>query len=188
MTKEELIAMGMTAEQADKVLAKQTEEMKSFVPRARLDEETGKVTALNTQLADRDKDIKTLQAAAGKGTDLEKQLTELQTKYDADKTSFEKQIADVKLDAALDAALVANKARDPISVKAHLDKTKIKLNGDKLEGLDLSQLQKDKPYLFADEQTRDQGNNFQSGGGSGEAGSTAALREAFGLPPTPQTK
>lgn len=112
MTKEELIAMGMTAEQADKVVAKQTEEMKSFVPRARLDEETGKVTSLNAQLADRDKDIKVLQTAAGKGSEIEKQLTDLQAKYTADTAAFQKQLADQKLDSALDAALNSVKLKD----------------------------------------------------------------------------
>lgn len=175
MTKEELIAMGMTAEQADKVIAKQTEEMKSFVPRARLDEETGKVTSLNTQLADRDKDIKALQTAAGKGSEIEKQLTDLQAKYTADTTAFQKQLADQKLDSALDAALNSVKlkdgsgrARDPVSVKAHIDKSKLKLKDDgSVEGLDIETLVTNKLYLFEIEKKKDEGNNFKGGSSGG---------------------
>ena len=176
MTKEELIAMGMTTEQADKVVAKQTEEMKGFVPRARLDEETGKVTALNTQLGDRDKDIKTLQTAAGKGTDLEKQLTELQGKYKTDTEAYQKQLADQQLESALDTTLSNIKtktgmarARDIVSIKAHIDKTKLKLKDDgTIEGLNAEALVTSKPYLFETETQTDEGPGFNGGSGDGK--------------------
>lgn len=164
MNKEQLIAMGLSAEQADKVVAQQSEEMKGFVPRSRLDEEAGKVTALQTQLTDRDKDIKALQSKADKGSDLEKQLSELQTKYtDAEKT-YKEQMEGIKLDAALDAALTSAKARDLKSVKAHIDRTKLKLKDDGgLEGLDLAELQKSKGFLFEIEKKGDEGSGFTGG-------------------------
>lgn len=177
MNKEQLIAMGLSAEQADKVVAQQSEEMKGFVPRSRLDEEASKVTALQTQLSDRDKDIKALQSKADKGSDLEKQLSELQTKYtDAEKT-YKEQMESIKLDAALDAALTSAKARDLKSVKAHIDQTKLKLKDDgSLEGLDLAELQKSKGFLFEIEQKGDEGAGFKSG--KGQQGSTVT-QETF---------
>ena len=189
MTKEELIAMGMSTEQADKVIAKQTEEMKAFVPRARLDEETSKVTSLNTQLADRDKDIKALQAAAGKGSELEKQLTDLQAKYTADTDAFQKQLADQKLDAAIDAALnsvklkdASGRARDPVSVKAHIDKSKLKLKDDgSIDGLDIETLVKNKPYLFEIETTKNEGPDFKGGssGGASQNNQNTSIEDAI---------
>lgn len=38
MTKEQLLAMGLTEEQAGKVLAASTEELKGYIPKARFDE------------------------------------------------------------------------------------------------------------------------------------------------------
>lgn len=165
MTKEQLMALGLTAEQADKVVAQQTEEMKGFVPRARLDEESGKVTALNTQLADRDKDIAKLQKEAGKGSDLEKQLSEMQDKYKTDTEALNKQLADQKLDNLLDTQLLQAKARDLVSVKAHIKRDGIKIKDDgTLEGLDLDSLRKEKPYLFEIQSSSDEGTGFNSGG------------------------
>ena len=177
MKKDDLITLGLTTELADKVMAQHTEEMKGFIPRSRLDEETGKVTSLTSQLADRDKDIKTLQSAAGKGSDLEKQLTELQTKYTTDTAAYQKQLADQKLDAALDAQLMKAKARDPISVKAHIKRDALKLKDDgSLEGLDLTGLVKERPYLFEVTTTGQEGTGFQ--GGTGNAATEAQQLEA----------
>lgn len=164
MKREDLITLGLTAEHADKVIGQYTEEMKSFVPRSRLDEESAKVTGLATQLTDRDKDIKTLQSAAGKGSDLEKSLAELQGKYKSDTEALQKQLADQRLEAALDAQLTKAKARDPISVKAHLQRDALKLRDDgTVLGLDLDTLIKSKPYLFDAEERHDEGPGFQGG-------------------------
>lgn len=164
MNKEQLIAMGLSAEQADKVVAQQSEEMKGFVPRSRLDEEASKVTALQTQLSDRDKDIKALQSKADKGSDLEKQLSELQTKYTDAESTYKKQLDAMKLDNAIDTALSKAKARDLVSVKAHVDMSKLKIKDDgSLDGLDLTELQKSKAYLFEIEKTDDEGSGFTGG-------------------------
>jgi hypothetical protein len=180
MTKEELMAMGLTAEMADKVIAQQAEEMKGFVPRARLDEESGKVANLTTQLADRDKDIATLRKDAGKGSDLEKQLTDLQSKYQSDTEALNKQLADQKLDNLLDTQLLQAKARDLVSVKAHIKRDGIKVKDDgTLEGLDLDSLRKEKPYLFEIQSSTDEGTGFNSSAsGGGQAGS-AITQEVF---------
>ncbi|NJP40420.1 hypothetical protein HCH52_05080 [Oscillospiraceae bacterium HV4-5-C5C] len=65
ISKDALKAMGLTDEQVTKVIDAQTEDMKGYVPRSRLDEVTTEKDGLKTQLADRDKDIKALQAAKG---------------------------------------------------------------------------------------------------------------------------
>jgi hypothetical protein len=179
MTKEQLMALGLTAEQADKVLAANTEAMKSFVPRARLDEETEKAKGLATQLAERDKDITTLKTAAGKGSDLEGKLTELQGKYDTDTKKLNEQLAAAKLDAALDVAILGAKGRNPKAVKALIDTSKLKLKDDgTVDGLDLAALQKSDPYLFAAEKTDPQGPGYTPPAGGDPKAQPKTLQEA----------
>lgn len=165
LKKEELIALGLTEEQANKIV----EDQKDYIPRSRLKEESDTVAALNKQMAERDADIKKLQGDAGKGSDLEKKLTELQAQYKTDTDALGKQLADQKLDAALDAVLVKAKARDPLSVKAHIKREALKLKDDgSVEGLDIEALSKEKPYLFEIETKSEEGTGFA--GGSGDTG------------------
>lgn len=162
LKKEDLIALGLTEEQANKIV----EDQKDYVPRSRLKEESDAVAALNKQLTDRDADIKKLQGEAGKGSDLEKKLTDLQAQYKTDTEALGKQLADQKLDSALDMALGKAKARDLTSVKAHIKREALKLKDDgTVEGLDVAALVKEKPYLFEVETTADEGSGFTSGSG-----------------------
>lgn len=183
MNKEALVAMGLPAEQADKVLAEHKTYMEGFVPRARLNEESEKAKNLTAQLAARDKDITSLKAVAGKGSELEKQLADLQGKYKTDTDALNDKLSAVRLDAALDIAIVGAKGRNPKAIKALIDTTKLKLKDDgTVDGLDLAALQKTDPYLFTMETTKSEGGGFEPG--KGAAGDNdAATRAAFGLPP-----
>ncbi len=170
MTKEQLTALGLTDEQAEKAIGLYSEEMKGFVPRSRLQEETDKIAGLQKQLSDRDKDIKTLQSAAGKGSELEKQLFELQGKYKADTEALNRQIAQTKLNAALDAAILKEKGKNPKAIKALIDAEKLKLKDDgTIDGLDLAALKTSDPYLFEIETTTVEGTGG-AGGGDGSGG------------------
>ena len=55
MKKEELIAKGLTEEQAKAVMDIYTEEMKGFIPKSRFDEVNTAKADLEKQVADRDK-------------------------------------------------------------------------------------------------------------------------------------
>ena len=179
LSKEALVAMGMTSEQADKVIAAQTEDMKGYVPRSRLDEETTKVQTLSTQLSDRDKDMKDLKSKADKGSELETQLTTLQGKYKADTEDLQTKLTQQKLDSALDSAIVTAKGRNPKAVKALLDAAKLKLKDDgTVEGLDLDALKKSDPYLFEIEQKKDEGGGYQGGSGGAGNADPKSLNEA----------
>jgi hypothetical protein len=179
MTKEQLMAMGLTAEQAEKVLAAHKTEMEGFVPRARLNEETEKVKGLNAQLAERDKDIAALKVAAGKGSELENKLTELQSKYDTDTKKLNEQLAAAKLDAALDVAIMGAKGRNPKAIKALIDTSKLKLKDDgTVDGLDLAALQKSDPYLFAVEKTDPKGPGYTPPAGGDSPTQPKTLHDA----------
>ena len=80
MKKEDLLNIGLTEEQADKVFAmngKDIEKHKKAAEDAKADKE-----ALEQQVADRDKDIAELQKSSGDADSVRKQLEELQGKYD----------------------------------------------------------------------------------------------------------
>lgn len=176
LKKEDLISLGLTEEQANKIV----EDQKDYVPRSRLKEETDTVVAINKQLADRDADIKKLQGEAGKGTDLEAKLTALQAQYKTDTEALGKQLADQKLDSALDAALGKAKARDLTSVKAHIKRDALKLKDDgTVEGLDVAALVKEKPYLFEVETTQDEGSGFEAGSGDTGKQGPKTMRDAI---------
>lgn len=127
----------------------------------------GKLDTKISELNNANDTIKNLQDTVKKfdGVDVQKlqgDLAALQTKYDTD-------TAKIRLESALEVALLSNKARNPKLAKAALDLDKIKLDGDKLLGLDeqLTALKESDPYLFDIEQKSedddDDTNNKQSG-------------------------
>ena len=114
----------------------------------------GKFKGLESQLSAANTTIKDLQEAVKKfdGKDPEKlsaDLVALQQKYDAD-------TAKLRLDNALEVALLSSKARDTKAVRALLDIEKIKLDGDKLTGLEdqIEALKKSHDYMFEAEEKK----------------------------------
>ena len=111
-----------------------------------------KFTAKESELAAANTTIRELQDAAKKwdGVDVDKlknDMAALQTKYDSD-------LAAAKLDNALNLALMEAKARDPKLVKALLDMSVIKQDGETLLGLkdQLEKITGTHSYLFAGEE------------------------------------
>ena len=107
--------------------------------------------------------IKELQDTVKKfdGVDVEALKTrasELENKYNSD-------LAAVKLDSAIDFALVREKARNPKLVKAALDTSIIKLDGDKLVGLSeqIAALKENEGYLFDIEEAQTGGATVTTG-------------------------
>ena len=141
MKTEFLKSLGLEQDVIDKIMAENGKDIEAHKAAA---------TAKETELAAANQTIKNLQETVKKfdGVDvaaLNQQISELQAKYDTD-------ISAAKLGSALDLALVAGKAKNPKLVKAALDMEKIKLDGDKVLGLDeqLESIRKSDPYLFDD--------------------------------------
>ena len=112
----------------------------------------GKYDELETKYNTANETIKGLQEIVSKfdGVDvdgLKKSVADWETKYNTD-------IAAVKLDSAVNMALVEAKAKNPKLTKAALDMSVIKLDGDKLLGLteQLDTLKQSDAYLFEAEQ------------------------------------
>lgn len=125
-----------------------------------------KFTNKETELATAQNTIRELQDAVKKfdGVDVEKlkgDMAALQTKYDSD-------LAAAKLDNALNLALVEAKARDPKLVKALIDMSVVKLDGEQLMGLNdqITKITESHGYLFAtdDPNGGDGGGRTNTGG------------------------
>ena len=132
--------------------------------------------------------IKGLNATVAKfdGVDVEKlkkDASDWETKYTTD-------LAAVKLDSAVNMALIEKKAKNPKLVKAALDMSTIKLDGEKLLGFDeqLDKIKESDAYLFETEQKKDpEGGGahvYNTGGEHGGGGTdsfVSALMKGAGL-------
>lgn len=135
MKKEDLIAMGLTDEQADKVLGAYTEEMKGFIPKARFDEVNDAKKDLEQQLKDRDKQLDDLSKKAKDNEELSKQIKDLQDANKATKDQYEAKINDMKIEAAIREKLTDTKYPDLLITK--FDKSKLIVASDgTISGID----------------------------------------------------
>lgn len=156
----------------------------SYVDKRKFDD---KVTELDTA----NETIKGLKETVAKfdGVDVEKlkqDASDWENKYKTD-------LAAVKLDSAVNMALVEAKAKNTKIAKAALDMSLVKMDGDNLTGFteQLGKLKESAPYLFDDENKVEEkggahviktGGNH-TGGGNSDA-FTAALMKGAGLETT----
>lgn len=151
MTKEELVKLGLSDEQAAAVLNAHTEALKGYVPKSRLDEVIEERNGLRDQVAERDKQIKTLGESAGDNQALKDQIAQLQADNTKAAEEYAANIENLRLDNAVNLALSGAKAKNSKAVRALLDLTKSKVGEDgKVEGLEaqIKALQKSDAYLF----------------------------------------
>lgn len=137
MKKEELTTLGLTDEQADKVLAMNGRDIEKHKKAA--EDATAKVTTLTQQLADRDKDLEDLKGKSSNAEEVQKELDKLKEKYATDTENYKKQIADREYADALTSefaagkVLFSSKAAEQ-SIRGALMKDRLTLKDGKLEG------------------------------------------------------
>lgn len=150
----------------------------SYVDKSKYDKNVAELNAANDT-------IKGLKDTVAKfdGVDVEKlkkDASDWENKYNTD-------IAAVKLDSAVSMALVEAKAKNPKLVKAALDMSVIKLDGEKVLGLSeqLDKIKESDSYLFeVEQQKQDEGDQggarfFNTGGGHSGSGNTDAFMSAL---------
>lgn len=105
-----------------------------------------------TQLEALNGELTTLKNKRGTDSDTKDALEALQAKYDADTKALQDQVGKAKFDGALETALAGSRVRNTKAVRALLDLERIKMDGDKLTGLDdqMEALRKEAGYLFED--------------------------------------
>lgn len=156
MKKEDLIAMGLTEEQAKKVMDSLDGD---FVTKTRFNEVNEENKTLKQSVADRDKQLEDLKKSSGDNAELKKQIETLQQQNAEQQNAHEAELKQLKLDNAIDTALTTAGAKNVKAVKPFIDTAKIKLGEDgKLTGLDeqLKEIQKTEGYLFAEKQQKQQ--------------------------------
>lgn len=117
MTKESLIELGLTEEQADKVMESLNG---AFVPKARFNEVNSELKTAKATIKERDTQLETLKAAGGDMEALKQQITDLQTANSAQQEAHESEIKAMKISNAVGMALTNAKAKNNIAVQALL--------------------------------------------------------------------
>lgn len=186
ISRDKLLKIGLSNEQMEKIIALHGADIEEL--KAKSDELINSKTeelkkaneSLQSQIAERDKDLKTLKKQAGDNEELTNQFKELQSKYKQDTDNLTKELQQTKLNSAVDSALGKAKVRNTKAAKALLNMDEVKLNDKgELEGLDdqISSLQKTDGYLF------DQGNKEpyqpQGGGGNTDPDPVATMTNIF---------
>lgn len=163
MKKVEFIALGITEELAAKAEKASLEELKGYVEKSKHDEVVEENKTLKTSVSDRDKQLETLKASAGDNEELKKQIETMKQEK-----AHKAELAQLKLDNAIENALTVAGAKNSKAVKALLDVSKVKLGEDgKLIGWDdqIKAIQKSDAYLF-NMQQKNTFKGFQPGASS----------------------
>ena len=190
MNKEDLLKLGLTEEQAEKVLSANTEQLKGFIPKARFDEVNNAKKQAEKDLSDRDKQLETLKNSTGDIETLKNTIKQLQDENKMAADKYNAELAEIKLAGAVDTALLGADALNVKAVKALLDMSKIKMDGDVLLGINeqIESLKKaeDSKMLFkAVEVGKQKGPNFagvkpgEGNTGNGESNAPKSLADAI---------
>jgi hypothetical protein len=166
MKKEEFIALGISAELAAKAEKESEKELEGYVQKTKLDTVEAENKTLKQSVADRDKQLETLRASAGDNEALKKQIEAMKQQNADQEKAHKAELAQMRLDNAVETALTAAGAKNTKAVRALLDLTKVKLGEDgKLAGWEeqMTAVQKSDPYLFADKKAKPALRGFQPG-------------------------
>lgn len=172
--------MGLTEDQAKKVMG---ELDGNFVPKSRFNEVNEENKTLKKSVSDRDKQLEDLKKSSGDNAALQQQISDLQKQNADQEKAHSEELAQLKLDNAVEIALSGAKAKNGKAVKAMLDMSKVKMGEDgKLSGFDeqIEALKKSDAYMFdvQDQQQQQQFTGFQPGASSTVPNSAAAGYEA----------
>jgi hypothetical protein len=182
MKRDELKAIGLTDEQIDKVMAANGQDIEAG--KTKLTAATTEAEALKAQLTEAGKQI---EAFKGMNIDqIKASADEWKTKAEQATADAQAQMAALRFDHALEAALTGAKAKDVVSVKANLKLGDLKLAEDgSIVGLNeqLAKVKETKDFLFESDKPAPKivtGGNNQSIM-KGDA-ITEIARKAAGLP------
>lgn len=183
MNKEDLLKLGLSEEQAEKVLSANAEQLKGFIPKSRFDEVNNTKKQLEKDLKDRDVQLENLKNSSGDVETMKQTIENLQRDNKAAKDNFEAELAKFKLESAIDTTLLSSNAINTKAVKALLDMGKIKLDGEVLIGIneqiEALKTAEDSKMLFKTEESKPKEPNF-SGVKPGEGNTQNSTGESAG--------
>ncbi|WP_077623834.1 phage scaffolding protein [Sediminibacillus massiliensis] len=156
----------------------------SYIPKEKFDAVNKEKNDYKKSLGERDQQLEDLKTKATGNEELQNKIQQLQDDNQKLKDDYESQIQQQQFDYALKDALGNAKARNPKAIKALLDTENIKLDGNKLLGLDdqLKTIKESDPYLFEEDQTEQQQQkpSFSTGQHSSESNMDAFAKTLLG--------
>ena len=170
MKKEELTALGLSEEQAGKVMELHKAEQDAAANE--LSEAKAQLTAAEKNAAELTEKVK-----AFDGVDVEalkKSVSDWEKKYNAD-------IAAAKVDSAISLALTRAGAKDVDLAKHLIDSSLVKLDGDKVSGLSeqIERARSEKAFMFGDKPVATVSTG--AGGSTETIANDSRIRQAMGL-------
>jgi hypothetical protein len=162
----------------------------NWFPKEKFDQVNNDNKELKKQIKDRDDQLGELKTKAAGNEDLTKQINDLTEQNKKTAADYQAKLDQQAFDFALKDALTGAKAKNPKAVEALLNKESIKLDGDKLLGLDdqLKAIRESDSYLFEAEQQQQQqqggvkfttGQHQQQSGGNAPTSLADALAQRF---------
>lgn len=150
MTKEELKALGVTDEVADKIVE---DYGKNYVSKAQFNATNEEKKAAKTELAQIKTELDGLKEKAKGNEDLSKQIEELKKQSEAREKEYTQKVKNMEIDGIVDRALLTAKAKSVKAVRALLDLNDAEVEDGKIKGLDkqIEKLVTEAGYLFGDD-------------------------------------
>lgn len=124
----------------------------NYIAKHRFDEVNDQLREYKNMLSDRDSQLTELKKKAGDNEELNQRIQELEEQKKTTSEEYESQLSAQKLDFELEKAIREAEARNPKAVKALLKTDEIKLEDNKITGLEsqLEKLKKEEDYLFGE--------------------------------------
>jgi hypothetical protein len=155
----------------------------NWFPKDKFDQVNSDNKDLKKQLKDRDDQLTDLKTKAAGNEDLTKQITDLTELNKKTATDYQSKLDKQAFDFALKDALTGAKAKNAKAVEALLNREAIKLDGEKLLGLEeqLKGLKESDAYLFeSDQQQQPPAPKFTTGQHQQQpGGAPSSLQEAL---------
>lgn len=159
--KNNLIALGLTEEQAGEIMAIYAKDLKGYIPKKRFDEVNDSKKDLEKQIKDKNEQLKSLVEKVKSNEEAEMIIKKLQQDNEFAKKSYEAKIKDMTITSAIQSKLVNVKYSDLLMDK--FDKSVLVINEDRtVSGIDeqLTILKKQYNDLFIID-TKDKETNCQ---------------------------
>lgn len=151
ITKEALTAIGLSEEQADKVVQAHADSINGkFIPKSRFDEVNEQLKDVRGQVTERDTQIAGLKKFQGSADELKAKVTALQEANTKASEEYASKLASVQKTYAVRSA-IGTDAQDPDLLLKLIDMDSVSITGEGKAigvGEQIDALRKDRPYLF----------------------------------------
>lgn len=156
MKRDFLKELGFEDDVIDKIMVEHGKTVNDYKTKAeKADGLEAQVADYETQIKDRDQQLEDLGNKAKGHDELTKEIDDLKQANKDAKADYDQKLHQISFDNTLEKSLAASKVKNPATVKALLNLDDIKLDGEKLLGLDdqLKSIKESDSYLFESDQS-----------------------------------